>query len=323
MRNNFNPTEIIFATTSACNLRCEHCFVHLENQKLEIESAKNLLIGCNEYGIEKVGFSGGEPFLYPEFLIEIIKQAINENLFFDRIMTNGVWWNSKKQLFSVLNDVYQAGFDGKIGLSFDSFHNQDISKIITFIQTIYQIWNDPSMIEIQSVVPSNKNDTTVMAKEKQFLSDLQKLSDAFKSKITDDTNASSGLGYITIESDSCFIPITRTQQSFLPDNCLSWKDSKWFKDDYCAGPGQILFVHSNGNIAPCCGFANENKALIIGNINQTLSEIIENSKKNPMVDLCYNKGLGNYRLEQEKKGIVFPGITNDMCMFCAYICDKK
>lgn len=323
MKNNFNPTEIIFASTSACNLKCKHCFVNFENKKLDIEKAKNLLSGCSEYGIEKIGFSGGEPFLYPEFIIEITKQAIDQDLLFDRIMTNGVWWKTQEELNAVLDSIYQAGFDGKIGLSFDSFHNQDIEKIITFIDCVYKIWNDNSMIDIQSVVPFNTKDEITFNSEKQFLSNLSKIANFFNATINNQTNTKTGLGYITIENENCFIPIARTPQSFLPNDENSWKDSKWFKDDFCAGPGQILFVHSNGNIAPCCGFANENPALFIGNINQTISDILKNAKSNKMIDICYNKGLDCYRVEQEKNGIKFPGKTQDMCMFCSYICDQK
>ena len=43
-------------------------------------------------------------------------------------------------------------------------------------------------------------------------------------------------------------------ESYQANDPRAFKDSKWFEDDFCEGPGQILFVHATGDIAPCCGF---------------------------------------------------------------------
>ena len=80
----------------------------------------------------KIILMGGEPFLYCDAIIEICKKAIELDFMFDRIMTNGIWWNSELELDTKLNNLYEIGFDGKFGLSLDSFHNQPINKIITF-----------------------------------------------------------------------------------------------------------------------------------------------------------------------------------------------
>ena len=87
----FSPTEIIFSTTTACNLHCEHCFINRTPHKLEISDAVRLIESCVESGgqIDRIGFSGGEPFLYMDFLIEVTKSAISHDLMFDQIMTNG------------------------------------------------------------------------------------------------------------------------------------------------------------------------------------------------------------------------------------------
>ena len=92
----FHPTEIIFSTTTACNLHCEHCFINRTPHKLEIADAVRLIENCVENAgqsgpdgaplpvIDHIGFSGGEPFLYLDFLIEVTKAAISHDLMFDR-----------------------------------------------------------------------------------------------------------------------------------------------------------------------------------------------------------------------------------------------
>ena len=75
----FFPTEIIFSTTNACNLNCPHCFVKKSTEKLDIQNAKYLIEECCKFKdssnfpfINKIGFTGGEPFLYKDFLFDCI-----------------------------------------------------------------------------------------------------------------------------------------------------------------------------------------------------------------------------------------------------------
>ena len=152
----FNPTEIIFSTTTACNLHCEHCFINRTPHKLEISDAVRLIESCVESSsIDRIGFSGGEPFLYMDFLIEVTKAAIDHDLMFDQIMTNGDWWRDESDLVEKLQTLYDAGYDGKIGLSWDSYHGQTTERMETFIRTVQEIFGEDS-INIQTVKDENK-----------------------------------------------------------------------------------------------------------------------------------------------------------------------
>ncbi|MCR4579726.1 MAG: hypothetical protein K5681_05195, partial [Treponema sp.] len=86
-----------------------------------------------------------------------------------------------------------------------------------------------------------------------------------------------------------------------------------------------LYIHADGNIAPCCGFANENPALFIGKITDTFEEVIQKAAENPMVKICYQEGLSHYRkhglrkiLRSQKKKL--PGKCSDICSFCDFAC---
>jgi len=312
MKKEFHPTEIIFAITDICNLNCPHCFVTRKKQILDSKKACKFLETCSKEQIQKIGFSGGEPFLYCDAIIEICKKAIELDFMFDRIMTNGIWWNSELELDTKLNNLYEIGFDGKFGLSLDSFHNQPINKIITFCKKIYQLWNNPYVIEIQSVISQDK-----LSQDYNVFKELAKRLNA---EINYSINKKTGIGFAVISNEKLYLPIQRTPQSFQSNNLQCWQSKKWFKDDFCEGPGQLLYVHPNGNIAPCCGFANEENELKIGTINENFYEILENANKNFMVNICYKTGLNKYRKELKKKKHIFPGKTKDICTFCEYIC---
>ena len=312
----FHPTEIIFSTTTACNLHCEHCFINRTPRKLEIADAVRLIESCVEAGgqpepngtllpvIDRIGFSGGEPFLYMDFLIEVTKAAIFHNLMFDQIMTNGDWWQNEADLAATLQKLYDAGYDGKIGLSWDSYHGQTTDRMETFIRTVQEIFGEDS-INIQTVEEENKGGESLPLARTSLL-----------------TTPSAGDTPTTPPAD---IPVYTLPRTYTSDDPRAWQARHWFKEDYCQGPGNILYVHADGNIAPCCGFANENPALFIGTIHDSFETIMQKAAANPMIKICYEEGLSHYRRHGLKKclrsqGQKLPGTTGDICTLCDFVC---
>ena len=296
----FSPTEIIFSCTTACNLHCEHCFVNREPKRISIDAAKNFLLSCKGTSIEKIGFSGGEPFLYLDFLCEITRTAVENDFMFDQIMTNGDWWKNESDLRATLQKVYDASYDGKIGLSWDSYHGQSPERIQTFIRAVQEIFGEDA-INIQTVDEGG---------ESLPLAPASKQSSA---------TPSSGEFPATP-------PVYHLTRSFPSEDPRAWEYRKWFREDYCQGPGHIFYVHADGNIAPCCGFANENPALFIGTINDSFDQLMQNASQNRMVKICYEEGLSHYRRHGLKKqlkaqGKKLPkGKCGDICSFCDFAC---
>jgi hypothetical protein len=59
----FRPNYLSFAGTYQCNLSCPHCCVPIEwTDRLDIKTACRFLDDAHRYGIEILGFTGGEPF---------------------------------------------------------------------------------------------------------------------------------------------------------------------------------------------------------------------------------------------------------------------
>ncbi|SEQ90588.1 4Fe-4S single cluster domain-containing protein [Treponema bryantii] len=301
---NFSPTEIIFAATNACNLHCEHCFIERNPHKLEIKDAVSLIESCVNAGsqIDRIGFSGGEPFLYMDFLVEVTKAAISHDLMFDQIMTNGDWWQDEADLCKKLQALYDGGYDGKIGLSWDSYHGQSTERMETFIRTVQKIFGKDS-VNIQTV-DDTEGESLPLARTSLL------------------ATPSAGDTPTTPPAD---IPVYTLPRTYTSDDSRAWQARRWFREDYCEGPGQILYVHADGNIAPCCGFANENPALFIGYITDSFEKIMKKAAANPMIKLCYEEGLSHYRRHGIKKllhsqGKKLPGKCSDICSFCDYVC---
>ena len=300
----FHPTEIIFSSTTACNLHCEHCFINREPKQLAIADALALIESCAASGqIDRIGFSGGEPFLYMDFLIEVTKAAVSHDLMFDQLMTNGDWWQDETDLTQKPQTLYDAGYDGKIGLSWDSYHGQSTERMETFIRTVQEIFGDDS-INIQTVDDSEGGSLPLAR------------TSLLATPSAGDTPAT--------PPD---IPVYHLPRTYTSEDPRAWQARRWFREDYCEGPGHILYVHADGNIAPCCGFANENPALFIGRITDTYETIIQNASENKMLKICYEEGLSHYRRHDLKKLLrtrkqKLPGRTKDICTFCDYVCKK-
>ena len=89
----FRPNYLSFAGTYQCNLTCPHCCVPIEwTDRLDIATALRFLEDAHRGGIELLGFTGGEPFLYPEFLVAVTRRAAALGFRFDKLVTNGVWF---------------------------------------------------------------------------------------------------------------------------------------------------------------------------------------------------------------------------------------
>ncbi|MCQ2597794.1 MAG: radical SAM protein [Treponema sp.] len=316
----FNPEEIIFCTTSACNLKCGHCFVNQKAGNLNAEDALSLLKDCAVNGITKTGFSGGEPFLNLDLTCLLIEESVKNEMIFDRLMTNGAWWKDEKELFEKLIRVREAGFDGKIGLSWDSFHGTSVQKVAMFITACHQVFDNENCVEILSVVDSSNKKYD----DRDFKDNLIELGLTIGGFVTGNTDKKTGNGQLAIVNDysDLTVPVYRFSQSFLPETGSKWRDKKWFTEDFCQSTGNVFYVHSDGRVAPCCGFANEEPNLIIGSVKDSYEKLMENARSNRMVNLCYCMGLDSYRrnLERNEGKQAHPGRTKDMCMFCAWVC---
>ena len=336
----FKPEEIIFAPTSECNLVCSHCRVTRGGERLAAEDAVAFLKACRPHGIDRVGFSGGEPFLAPDFLCRVSRAAVDLDMTFDRLMTNGAWFESEDALRTTLAELHEAGFDGTFGVSVDSYHAQDMGDLSSFFRAVFDIWRRKDCCEIISAIepggtaPSGmfedlaaslggrllRQDGEPFSIVDQAFIDRAALgsdSDSPASGAEPDSQAEPGDA-----SAALMINIIRVPYSAAADE-NAWAAPEWFEDDFCRGPGNVFYVHPDGRIAVCCGFANENRELIIGHIRtDDYRSLMRRASQSPFIRACYASGLATTREKLESAGRSFPGRTADPCFFCDF-CAKQ
>jgi len=307
----FRPDEVLFSPTTRCNLACAHCDLPRTGPALSRRLAERFLAGCEAAGVRKVGFTGGEPFLAPGFLAGVIAAAVREGLAFGRIMTNGVWWRSRRELERALGRVAAAGYDGDLCVSVDAFHRQDLRKVALFIETAVASWRRPDVVSIAYVAGCREG----LTRDR-----LRKLAAALGGRLR-----GFGTRHGSIEGGGVFarlLPIALSAAGKAARLKRAW-DGRWFKEDYCAGPGNVLFVLPDGSVKPCCGYATGADRLTIGSIRRdTAVTIAGRARENRFVSTVFKSGLGRIRQRLERSGFVFPGKTSDQCFLCHYLLTK-
>lgn len=110
----FYPMHLVLELTTACTLRCRHCYVEAGPEKasyLPFENLVKVLKYLKDRGLTGVELTGGEPFLHPNFR-EIVKFCA-ENFKIVGILTNGtmITDNDIKFLSQYHNVVMSVSLD--------------------------------------------------------------------------------------------------------------------------------------------------------------------------------------------------------------------
>jgi hypothetical protein len=257
-----------------------------------------------------LGFTGGEPFLYPEFLNALTARAAELGFRFDKLMTNGVWHRDADHARAVLGGLRDAGFSGKIGLSVDKFHGMDVAKLAEFCRVARGVFDRDTVLSLSYA--SRAPD--------KGLEPIRRLAEALDGVVA----WSDVLGRYMLVSDeltmtACWNHLATVERAeSLPGN--PW-DGTWFEEDFCEGPGQALIVNPKGEVKPCCGFASDLDQLTIGNIHtDSVEQIIAAARAHPVVGTIFSRGLSAIRDEiLARDPDALPGATSNHCFFCWYV----
>jgi MoaA/NifB/PqqE/SkfB family radical SAM enzyme len=307
----FRPNYLSFAGTYQCNLSCPHCCVPIEwTDRLDIPTALQFLEQAHAAGIRTLGFTGGEPFLYPEFLVALTRRAAGLGFRFDKLMTNGVWFGDDAHLTGVLTQLRNAGFDGKLGLSVDKFHGMDIGKLAGFCRAARRVFDRDTVLSLSYASRSPEKGLEPirrLANELDAVIDWSEVLNRYL-LVSDDFTMTLNWNHLA----------TVERAEGLPGD--PW-DGTWFEEDYCEGPGQALIVNPRGEVKPCCGFASDLDQLTIGNIyHDSVEQVIRNARNHPYVGRVFREGLTAIRDDiLARDPAALPGATGNHCYFCWHV----
>jgi hypothetical protein len=277
--------------------------------RLEIGAALRFLEDARAYGIGILGFTGGEPFLYPEFLHTLCRRGAELGFRFDKVMTNGVWFRDAAHLGDVLSGLAASGFTGKIGLSVDKFHGVHTGRVAEFCRAARRVFGRENVLSLSYA--SRHSD--------QGLEPVHALARELGAVV----DWSPVLGRYLLVSPE--LTMTLNWNHLAPveraERFTGGWDGRWFAEDYCEGPGQALIVNPRGEVKPCCGFASDLDQLTIGNIyRDTVRQVVRRARRHPYVGTVFRRGLTAIRDEiLARDPDALPGATSNHCYFCWYV----
>jgi hypothetical protein len=277
--------------------------------RLEIDVALRFLEDAAAEGVQVLGFTGGEPFLYPEFLVALTRRGAELGMRFDKVQTNGVWFSDEVHLERSLAELRDAGFSGKLGLSVDKFHGKHTAQAALFCRMARHVFGRDNIVSLSYASRSPE----------QGLEPVRDLARELDGVI----DWSDWLGrYLLVTPDLTIVLNWNHLAAVERAEGLrgAW-DGVWFEEDYCEGPGQALIVTPKGEVKPCCGFASDLDQLTIGNVYEdTVRRIIRRARRHPYVGKVFREGLTAIREEILKRDPqALPGATSNHCFFCWWV----
>jgi len=256
--------QLALIITDKCTANCRICCLESNpcgKQKLSF----NLACSCIEQasqvtGISSISFSGGEPFIFFDELLNLIQVSKSHKLK-SSCVTNGFWATTKAIAKEKLSALKQAGL-GAIKISYDEFHQEYVS-------------------------PSNIAYIMAASKELGLFCQMQCVVTRSSSRLKDFLPLW-GLDTLLIHfGEIPCLPVGRakshiSQSEFIYRDTIPRYPCKWMDD---------LTILPNGDVYPCCTQGGFTTLLKLGSAkSETLAKLIQHFSENRLYQVLSSHG---------------------------------
>lgn len=286
MENNYNVLGLIYTykCSSACDICAFSCSPERE-EKMDLEDGKKLISQAKECKIRMLGIAGGEPLVYADEVIELIRYGKSFGIP-STITTNCFWGKTYEEAHKMISRLVDAGLH-HIKISADDYHNKFVpyENVINVIRAVNQF----SPLKIVISCTSTKNSGRL----KGLLEHIQ-----------DET-----IGKILLEQ-FCY-PVGRAKDT------VSKKDFMYSMDNgtACRDKGMLL-VTPDGGVYPCGSMCSIVESRKIGSIHtESLQDIINKAYKEKHNILISQHGIKPY-YEYIKKNNLPVELTEEIVDTC-------
>jgi len=272
MKKNFTTQELVIHLTLKCPLNCSHCCVEADiNQSESLDKTKvlNSILACQDIpSINKVSFTGGDPFVAKEILLAGIKQASQLGLN-TAVVTSAFWAKTKNRAVKTLQPFIDAGLS-EIMLSYDDAHAAYLDE--HYIVNAFQAAVNNG-VEVKINVVREPDDLIDKNHMEQLLNPRGRYNSLLK--ISETAVNSTG----------------RAKQ----DESESTRRQRAQADQVYRGPCTSVLRHisaqSNGQWVPCCGVIKPPAALEMGNLgSHQLGEVLSQAHEDPVLQWLAYEG---------------------------------
>ncbi len=270
--------------SAACDMCCFGCSpegkMHLSSELMKdvIHQAS----GMEEY--KAVGFTGGEPFLFYDQLVDCCAYAKSLG-FHISVNSNGFWGRDEKRAAEMVRGLKEAGV-GLIAFSTDRYHQQFVP--IEYLRTALRVTYEAGLLSNVSVMETIGSDEIVGVVE------------SLRPEV-----------YHTEIGTHAMLPAGKAVESLSDDQFIKLYETREAK---CMFVG-MTHLNFDGNYYFCCSqFCREIPALNLGSAKEVrLKDILEKTSSNDYLYVMLRKGFAWYIDLAHKLGFEIPEYACTPC----------
>lgn len=287
--------DLTLLLTNRCNARCAHCITcsspEISAPPLALDEIRDWIDQAKALSKRRTQFSvcvvGGEPFLYPDTLLEVVRYASTQGAK-TTCVTNAFWADSYDKALATVKGFKNAGLAG-LCLSHDQFH-----------QAYVPFRNIATALKACSAVHLGFSLKYVLCRGAPRM-----------------TSMLGRLESITVNqtfsvSEILCMPLGRAKT--LPARRFIYR--KTLPSGRCAWLG-ALAVNESGKLYPCCT-PDWPSLLCLGDLrSEKLGALIKRAKRNPLLLILNEHGPAYFVPFMNEAGIRFPrGSFVNECHLC-------
>ena len=290
--------------TYQCTARCEHCRFYCTPDPqpvIDHDLAADCLRGLRDFnGLRLVVILGGEPGLYPDRMMEVVRSARGLGLD-TRVETNGFWATSPETARRFLEPLRETGT--QVMLSIDAFHAPFVppQRVTTAVRTADELqmdcWVDASYVDFEN--RDNEHDRLTMKLVDELAQSLDRpLAERFYE----------GPIFYTGRSTQHLAQITARGRGVPDEPC---KQVPWWSDGSLETL-DLLNLDPDGYISKGCGIA-------IGNVKtQSVESIVKgfDPYKHPIFKTLLTRGPIGLAEDAFEFGYKLRSDYADRCHLC-------
>ena len=286
--------------TERCNIACGHCWFDSGPDKtatMTLQEARGYIDQARDMPtVEWISFTGGEPFLLPEMLLDLVGYASERDLRTECV-TNCFWAETEERAATVLGGLVEAGLD-VINISCDDFHQRHIP--FDSVRNCYRAARSLGLKTVVMCAPSRSSAFRI-GRIAEMLGD-----DGIH--ILGDGEPEAPVSALAVETG--FVPVGRAAS--IPRE--EWLVGESPVEGPCRTVLRDVGITSGGRVLPCCSVASLVEDVTLGNAGKRrLASLIEEAGRRPVFKALATIGPAELA---ERLGIMEKGRYVSRCHLC-------
>lgn len=287
-------SKLAIAMTDRCSAACDMCCFGCTpkgKRTLGNDLMKDVIHQASEMdGIRSVGFSGGEPFMVYDQLLECCSYAKSLGLRIT-VNTNGFWGRNEKKARQMLEELKKAGVE-LLSFSADRYHQEFVP--IEDLRTAMRLTAEAGLLSNVSIMEIAGSD------------DIVKMTESLRPEI-----------YQTAVINHPMLPVGKALESVSDDDFIRFFESKNAK---CTFSGMIQ-LNFDGHYYLCCSqFCREIPRINFGDArNVKLKDLERKISSDDYLYVMLRNGLAWYVDLAKNMGFTIPNYLCSACHCCYFV----